>query len=192
MIRPPAVAGQFYKGSARALNQEVARYIETDTTQIEAIGAVCPHAGFMYSGHVAGAVYSRLVMPEIFVLLGPNHTGLGQSVSMMPSGRWEVPNGSFDIDENLAKKIFLLSEGTVAKDERAHLFEHSLEVQLPFIAYFGKPVRIVPIAFMRISLEECLKVGEAIAMAIKDTEVPVTMIASTDMSHYVSDSVARK
>ncbi len=192
MVRAPAVAGQFYRGSARALNEEISRYIEPDTSQIEVIGAVCPHAGYMYSGHVAGAVYSRIVLPETVVLLGPNHTGLGQAISMMGSGRWEVPNGVFDIDENLALRINRYAEGLVVEDERAHLFEHSLEVQLPFIAYFGKPVKIVPIAFMQISLRDCLKTAEAIAEAIKETEVPVTIIASTDMSHYVSDAEARR
>ncbi len=192
MIRPPAVAGQFYRGSGEALNREVAGYIQTDVPRVKAIGAVCPHAGLMYSGHVAGAVYSRLLLPDTLVLLGPNHTGMGQMVSLMASGRWEVPNGSFEIDEALAGKILLQAGGLVARDERAHLFEHSLEVQLPFVAYSGKAVRIVPIAFMRIPLRDCLKIGEAIAEVVRDTESSVTIIASTDMSHYVSDSEARR
>jgi len=191
MIRTPAVAGQFYRASHDALNDEVSRYIQENTTQVEAIGIVSPHAGFMYSGHVAGAVYSRIVVPEVAILVGPNHTGLGAPVSIMSSGKWEVPNGSFEIDEILARKIITYAEGLLVSDEKAHIYEHSLEVQLPFLAYLTNSLKIVPITFMRLPLEECIQIAEAIAKAVEETDVSVTIIASTDMSHYVSDAEAR-
>jgi hypothetical protein len=190
MIRRPAVAGQFYRGTEDGLLKEVSEYI-IDTPKEPVIGIVSPHAGLMYSGHVAGAVFSRIVFPETFILLGPNHTGMGEKVSLMAEGIWEIPTGRFSIDEVLAHRIYEKASGLVSKDIKAHLFEHSLEVQLPFIAYFSTDVKIIPIAIMHASLQECLSLAEAMAEAVKQTEYRVTIVASSDMSHYVSDSVAR-
>lgn len=190
MKRAPAVAGQFYNGTPEALTRQVSQYI-LDAPKEPVIGALCPHAGLMYSGHVAGAVYSRIEFPETFVLLGPNHTGLGSAISLMDEGQWEIPTGVFDIDRVLAHRIYTLSEGLIEKDSRAHLFEHSIEVQLPFIAYFSTSVKIVPIAIMTADLETCHRVAVAIAKAIQQMDYRVTIIASSDMSHYVSDSEAR-
>lgn len=193
MIRKPAVAGQFYSSSPSGITEEVSRYI-LNTSRERIIGAVCPHAGLMYSGHVAGAVYSRVSIPKTFVLLGPNHTGLGEKVSLMPTGEWQIPTGSFQIDDALAHRIYRnagASEGAVSKDTLAHISEHSLEVQLPFIGYIKKGVKIVPVAFMQASLEECRVIGEAIAEAIASADYPITIIASSDMSHYIPESEAR-
>lgn len=190
MLRKPAVAGQFYNGTSDGLKEQVAQYI-VDTPRIPVIGAVCPHAGLVYSGHVAGAVYSKIQIPDTFVLLGPNHTGLGANVSLMSSGVWEIPTGSFSIDEVLAHRIYSNAPETISKDTKAHLLEHSIEVQLPFISFFSTDVKIVPMVFMQASLEDCRLIGEAVGKAIKDIQHPVTIIASSDMSHYVSDSEAR-
>ncbi len=191
MVRRPAVAGQFYRGTAEALHREVSQYI-LDSPKEPVIGILSPHAGLMYSGHVAGAVYSRIEFPETFLMLGPNHTGMGEKVSLMAEGVWEIPTGSFEIDRVLAHRLYEESSWLVSKDVKAHLFEHSLEVQLPFIAYFSTDVKIVPIAIMQLSLEEALSLGDAIAEVLRKTEYPVTIIASSDMSHYVSDEVARR
>ncbi len=190
MVREPAVAGQFYKGTPDLLSREVQSYI-LDSPKERVIGAVCPHAGLMYSGHVAGAVYSRIELPDTLVLIGPNHTGLGSAVSIYPEGRWIIPTGSFDVDEVLAHRIYSNAADIITKDTKAHLFEHSLEVQLPFIAFFKKSVRIVPIVIMQASVEECRAVGEAISDATGKTGRDVMIVASSDMSHYVSDSEAR-
>lgn len=199
MKRKPAVAGQFYSSSSSGLLKEVQKYVvasgdsmrrETSTMKERAIGVLSPHAGLMYSGAVAGAVYSGIEFPHTIILIGPNHTGIGRAVSIMLGGEWEIPTGGLKIDEILAKKI---KEQTsiIEEDSLAHQMEHSLEVQLPFILYFSKDVEIVPITMMAESLDICKTVGEAIADAIRDIKYPVTIVASSDMTHYEQDSVAR-
>ena len=191
MKRQPAVAGQFYHGSASKLRTEVERYVLRDTKKEKVIGIISPHAGLMYSGHVAGAVYSSIEFPDTFMLIGPNHTGLGSSVSVMSSGTWDIPMRSFLIDDNLGKK--LLAKVPLIKDDPiAHRFEHSLEVQLPFLAYFSDTVKILPISVMKASFKECEELGKGIAAVVKDSLTDVVIAASTDMSHYVSDEIARK
>jgi AmmeMemoRadiSam system protein B len=190
MKRSPAVAGQFYHGSAERLTTQVQQYITRVAEREKVIGALSPHAGLMYSGYVAGSVYSSIVFPDTFILIGPNHTGLGPRLSLAPSGEWEIPTAKLSIDEDLAAAI---SEELPALscDSQAHEFEHSIEVQLPFIAYFSRNVRIVPIAVMSISLQDCKTVGEGIAKAVMQSSRSVVIVASSDMSHYVSDKVAR-
>lgn len=191
MRRKAAVAGQFYHSSRERLAEDVKRYVLQNIPREKAIAALCPHAGLIYSGAVAGAVYSHLVIPETFVLIGPNHTGLGARVSLMSQGEWEIPTGVLSIDQRLARKI--ISEcPMVTSDTQAHLFEHSLEVQLPFIVYLSDKAKIVPVTVMHASLEECQIIGDAIAKAISQADYPVVIIASSDMSHYVSDDVARR
>jgi MEMO1 family protein len=191
MRRRPAVSGQFYDDSPAKLTSQVKGYVAENLPKKRAIGILSPHAGLIYSGPVAGSVYSRLEMPGTFVLLGPNHTGLGSPVSLMPQGEWEVPTCIFQIDEALSEKI--LKEVPIARsDAKAHLFEHSLEVQLPFIAYFSKGSRIVPITILSASLEECRAIGEGIGKVVGETCYSVVIVASSDMSHYVSDETARK
>jgi AmmeMemoRadiSam system protein B len=189
--RAPAVAGQFYYDSASKLTDQVGQYIDRTAKKERVIGMVSPHAGLMYSGPVAGAVYSAIDFPETFVLIGPNHTGLGAQISLMESGEWEIPMRSFQIDEKISYKIAMHTE-KVTKDAKAHIFEHSLEVQLPFIAYFSKKAKIVPITILSASLDECRALGEGIARAVKDAGYPVVVVASSDMSHYVPDAVARQ
>lgn len=191
MRRAPAVAGQFYHGSPSKLNQQVEQYIDRDAKKEKVIGVLSPHAGLVYSGPVAGAVYSSIDFPETFVLIGPNHTGLGAQISMMESGEWEIPTGVFKIDEKVSRRI-ALSVNIVTKDVQAHIFEHSIEVQLPFIAYFSKEAKIVPIAILSASIDECRLLGEGIATAIMETGYPVVVVASSDMSHYVPENVAQQ
>lgn len=190
MKRKPAVAGQFYAGTSSGLSREVQRYIDITASKEKAIGIVSPHAGLIYSGAVAGMLYSRIEFPHTFILIGPNHTGIGKPVSIMSDGQWSIPTGTLKIDKPLAEKILNSSE-KVEEDEDAHLREHSLEVQLPFIVHLSEEVKIVPITMMTDSLELCRHIGEVMAKAVKETEYPVTIIASSDMSHYEEDSVAR-
>lgn len=191
MRRTPAVAGQFYYAQRDRLEKQVKGFIEIDLTKEYALAVLSPHAGLIYSGSVAGAVYSSIEFPETFVLIGPNHTGLGEAVSIWAEGQWEIPTGVFDVDEKLSKKI-LQNVSLIKKDTQAHLFEHSLEVQLPFIRYFKEDVKIVPITIMSATLEELKLIGEGIAKAIKDIGYKVIITASSDMSHYVSDTIARQ
>ena len=191
MKRSPAVAGQFYHGTSLKLQQQVENYIDKSARREKAIAIVSPHAGLIYSGSVAGAVYSSIDFPETFILIGPNHTGLGTQVSLMASGEWEIPTGVFLIDEKISHKISVYAPN-VTKDIKAHMFEHSLEVQLPFIAYFAKEVKIVPIIVLSATVEDCRVIGEGIARAVKDIGSSVVIVASSDMSHYVSDELARE
>jgi AmmeMemoRadiSam system protein B len=189
--RSPAVAGQFYHGTLSNLTHQVEQYIDKKAKKEKVIGIVSPHAGLVYSGPVAGAVYSEIDFPETFVLIGPNHTGLGAQISLMESGEWEIPTGVVQIDEKISYRI-AMDVPIVTKDTQAHMFEHSLEVQLPFILYFSKKTKIVPIVMLSASIDECRMLGEGIAKALKGANYPVVIVASSDMSHYVHDDVARQ
>jgi AmmeMemoRadiSam system protein B len=190
MKRRPAVSGQFYEAPPSKLSSQVAQYIEPDVKQEHVTGLVSPHAGLMYSGAVAGAVYSGIKIPRTFILIGPNHTGLGSPVSLMSSGAWQMPTGELQIDEGLAGKLKSHCE-FISEDSLAHQMEHSLEVQLPFILHFSSDVNIVPVTMMSVTLDICRVLGEALADAIKESDYPVTIIASSDMSHYETDAAAR-
>jgi AmmeMemoRadiSam system protein B len=199
MIRQPAVAGHFYQGSPSALRDQVERFLVPETKKVKALGIVSPHAGLVYSGSVAGAVYSRIELPGTFVLIGPNHTGLGAPVSLMASGSWETPLGAVRINDDLAEAVLSKSR-RIHDDTMAHLQEHSLEVQLPFIQYLKRNFTIVPIQMMDTRLETCIEVGNAVANAIADCEAGsaeykaggTLIVASSDMSHYVSAETAKK
>lgn len=190
MSRQPAVAGQFYSGTTLGLKNQVRQYLQPGPSE-PAIGVVSPHAGLIYSGAVAGEVYSAIEAPSTFVLIGPNHRGLGEPIALYAGGEWTVPNGTLPVDQELGRRI-LEEAPLVAADESAHRMEHSIEVQLPFIAEVAKQAKILPISVMHASLGACREVGEGIAAAIRQCGYPVTMVASTDMSHYVSAETARK
>jgi AmmeMemoRadiSam system protein B len=191
MKRKPAVAGQFYPASSQDLSRQVEGFITLDAGKEDAIGVVSPHAGLIYSGKVAGEVYSRIRIPHTVILIGPNHTGIGRPVSIMSAGSWQIPTGEFSIDEDVAGR---LKEKTslIEEDTTAHMMEHSIEVQLPFIFHFLQDVMIVPIMVMHDSLEICRQVGVAIADVIKESNSPILIVASSDMSHYETDITARR
>ncbi|HMK61911.1 MAG TPA: AmmeMemoRadiSam system protein B [Dissulfurispiraceae bacterium] len=191
MKRKPAVAGQFYNGNPARLARQVEQYVTRNAIREHAIAIVSPHAGLMYSGSVAGAVYSAIKVPKTYLLLGPNHSGLGPNISMMSKGEWEIPTANFSLDSELAEKV-KANVPAVIEDTQAHLYEHSLEVQLPFIAGSSGDPRILPITFMRATIDDCAAVGIGIADAIKSAGYEVVIVASSDMSHYEQDSVARK
>lgn len=190
MRRSPAVAGQFYYDDPLRLTQQVKQYIHKNAAKDNAVGIVVPHAGLIYSGAVAGAVYSTINFPETFLMLGPNHTGLGSPISIIDTGEWQIPTGIVRIDSKLASRI-LFNTTLAVRDTQAHIFEHSLEVQLPFMTYISKEIKIVPIAIRSASFKECITLAEAIVKAIKSIDYPVTILASTDMSHYLPDKTAR-
>ncbi len=191
MIRRPVAAGSFYEEGPERLSSQVRDFIEEGAEKEEVLGAVVPHAGFVYSGKVAGAVYSRLVFTQSFIILGPNHSGLGPGASIMAHGEWDMPLGTVQIDSELAQGI-LKSSRTLQDDHRAHMREHSIEVQLPFLQYLARSFRFVPISLYSHELPVCQDVGSAIAKALEDYPGKVTLLASTDMSHYVSQEVAER
>ena len=189
MARSPAVAGRFYPEDPKALLEEVRRHLDPDILKVHARGVIVPHAGFMYSGDVAGSVYSRIEIPDTVILLGPNHTGMGERIALACHGSWIMPFGDLEIDNNVAKAI--LENLPIACDnEDAHRLEHSLETQLPFLQYFRKQFKIVPICLMRLSLDECRMVARAIVTAVQSCDRPVLIVASSDMTHYESHAQA--
>lgn len=190
MVRRPAVAGQFYPAEGSRLSAEIGRFVEEKAEKIAAKGVVAPHAGIIYSGAVAGAVYSRVEMPETFVVIGPNHTGRGKPAAAVASGAWQMPGGEVSIDEGLAQQIIENSD-YLLEDESSHQYEHSLELQLPFIQHFKSDIKMVPICLKSAAYEVCHDVGQAIARALEKTGKRALLVASTDMSHYVSQSTAQ-
>lgn len=190
MIRRAAVAGSFYGGTRERLKAQVADLIRGNTSKVRAIGAVVPHAGYIYSGKVAGAVYARIAFPDVFVILGPNHTGLGAGAAIMTYGRWETPLGQVSLDTDLARAILRHSQ-TLQEDDLAHQREHSIEVQLPLLQAMGLPFSFVPICLFSTEYAACLDVGLAIAEAVAGSDRTVVVTASTDMSHYIDHALAR-
>ena len=157
--------------------------VDTIDNKIHAQGIIAPHAGYMYSGNVAGSVYSRIEIPDTIILLGPNHTGDGPPISAMTEGLWSTPLGDIEIDAEIAKSICKASP-KIQSSAKAHQREHSLETQLPFLQYFRSSFRIVPICFMRSAWEDCLHTAKAILEGIGEKKVLI--VASSDMNHYES------
>ncbi len=188
-VRPPAVAGRFYSSDPDTLQAEVDSYITPQGSPQPAIGCISPHAGYMYSGHVAGAVYGRIEIPERCILLCPNHTGMGRPLAIMSHGAWETPLGRVAIDEELAtslkRKFSFLNE-----DSDAHRGEHAVEVQLPFLQERRKDFSFVPITLGTGEYEMLEALGFALADVVQNQE-RVLIVASSDMNHYENDHITR-
>ncbi|MBV8049721.1 MAG: AmmeMemoRadiSam system protein B [Acidobacteriaceae bacterium] len=189
-LRHPAVAGRFYPAERASLIQDLESYLSPSETRKPAIGCIVPHAGYIYSGPVAGAVYANIDVPERCIILCPNHTGRGRPLAIMSSGAWQTPLGSAKIDSDLAAKLKtqfpLLSE-----DSDAHRSEHAVEVQLPFLQKQQSQLNFVPIALGVRDFEILKALGEVLAKVLRSEDEPVLMIASSDMNHYESDAVTR-
>ena len=190
-IRHPAVAGQFYPRNPDRLVADIRSYSTRDITPIPAVGCVVPHAGYMYSGHVAGAVYSHLDLPSRCVILCPNHTGLGTPLSIMSEGQWETPLGKVTIDSALAAQL-KSNFSFLTEDSQAHRSEHAIEVQLPFLQARIKNFTFVPIAVGTGRFEALEMLGNAVAEAVLAQQERIFIIASSDMNHYESDTITRQ
>ena len=191
MIRKPAVAGQFYPGSEQSLKEELERCLDPNLPKKDAFAVVSPHAGYMYSGKVAGAVYSCVNLPKIFIILSPNHTGAGAEGAIMTETGWETPLGVATINKKLALSI-LEKSSHLTEDPLAHFHEHSLEVQIPFIQYLVPDLTFVPICLGFNQLSILKELGSAIAQAIKEYDERVLLISSTDMTHFENQSSAER
>lgn len=183
MVRNPIVAGQFYPGSPVGLRRMIESMVEPGVEKVEVVGLVSPHAGYVYSGFVAGAVISRIKFKDTFVILGPNHTGRGKVFSIMSKGAWRTPLGDVEIDSELGRRI-LAASSYLEEDFAAHQYEHSLEVQVPFLQFFKPDVRIVPIILAHADGAVYKKIGREVAGAIKESKRGVVVLASSDMTHY--------
>jgi hypothetical protein len=196
MDRQPAVAGSFYEGSAPRLEAQVRDCIEKadldpDATPLPMIGAVVPHAGLMYSGHVAARLYGSVTLPHRFIILCPNHTGFGVPVAINSRGGWITPLGRATIDHDLADE--LTTESTIFTEDRAaHAREHSLEVQLPVLQFLsGGDFTFVPVCMSTPNYQVCVEVGEAIARVVDRRRAGgefVGILASSDMNHHLDQA----
>ncbi|HEY0143349.1 MAG TPA: AmmeMemoRadiSam system protein B [Thermoanaerobaculia bacterium] len=190
-VRPPAVAGTFYEATPERLAKQVdacfaANPPSTDpplTPKRRFIGAVVPHAGLMYSGHVAAAFYGTADLPRRFIILCPNHTGLGHYAAINREGGWRTPLGNASIDTPLADALMEHSR-FLAPDPKAHAREHSLEVQLPFLQRTLGDFTFVPICLGAHRYEVADEVGRAVAEVVKNESEPVGILASSDLNHY--------
>ncbi|HEV8663098.1 MAG TPA: AmmeMemoRadiSam system protein B [Candidatus Methylomirabilis sp.] len=188
VIRRPAVAGSFYPGTATALRGQVEDLLPRGPRE-RAVAVVAPHAGYMYSGRVAGEVYGALEPPEVYVILGPNHTGLGAGAAIVTGGAWATPLGEVPIETGLARSILQASD-VLEEDDLAHLKEHAIEVQLPFLQLQEPVPTFVPICLLSHELAACQEVGQAVAEAVAAYPKRVTVVASTDLNHYEPQAVA--
>ncbi len=189
--RKPAVAGRFYPGNRETLLRDVTQYVAESGQRLPALGCVVPHAGYMYSGHVAGAVYAKIELPRLYIILCPNHTGMGKPLAIMTEGEWLTPLGVAAIHGELASALqerFPLLEN----DAYAHLAEHAAEVHLPFLQAQVKEFEFVPICVGVGTFDLLAQLGEAIGDVVGQQHEPVLVIASSDMNHYETDSITRR
>jgi hypothetical protein len=195
MIREPAVAGRFYPARPAEIARELPRYLpEEEAEPLRALGCMVPHAGWMYSGPVAGAVYTRLKLPRRMIILCPRHYPMGQPLAINLSGAWRTPLGDVPVDEELAGAL-LRACPLLRDDALAHETEHSLEVQLPFLQHLLGEFRFVPIALGTDRFQAFEELGSAIAEVVRaaraENPEEVLVVASSDMNHYESDAVTR-
>jgi AmmeMemoRadiSam system protein B len=203
-VRRPTQAGAFYEGDAESLKTQIEncflhelgpgkipKAVKVGPRQV--IGLVCPHAGYMFSGPVAAHAYYKLALdgkPDNVIILGPNHTGYGSALAVMTEGFWRTPLGDVEVDSETANQIVRESR-VVDIDDSAHHFEHSIEVQLPFLQYlYNSEIKIVPICFLMQDLSSAKEVGQAVAKVSAGKNVVI--IASSDMTHYEPQESAAK
>lgn len=208
MIRKPAVAGTFYEGDPDSLKRRIewcfqhplgpGQISETRGDKREIKGIMAPHAGYLYSGPIAAHSYARIAQdgfPETFLILCPNHTGMGSGVSMSSEGYWETPLGKVEVDRQFAEEL-LIHTPIMDSEPSAHLQEHSCEVQIPFLQYLvdrvDKEFKIVPICMWMQDLKTAIEIGISMAEIKKKLDRDVVVIASTDFSHYKPQEIAYK
>ncbi len=190
IVRHPAVAGRFYPRDPKTLLHDVQSYLAPPQQTIPALGCVVPHAGYIYSGHVAGAVFARLDLPGRCILMCPNHTGHGQPLSIMSAGEWETPLGAVPIDSELAEALKQRLP-RLTEDAEAHRAEHAAEVEVPFLQAKKPEITFVPIALGTGRYETLAALGKAIAEVVQEQNDRVLIIASSDMNHYENDRITR-
>ncbi len=188
-MREPAVAGRFYPGESTALARDVAARMAHAHAAAPALVVIAPHAGYMYSGDLAGQTWARCAPPRRTVLLCPNHTGIGPRISVWSGGPWKIPGATVPIATALRDAI-MAEAPTAHLDDSAHAREHAIEVHLPMLLARRPDAEIVPIVLGRLDLDACVALGHALSRAIAATAEDTLVVASTDMSHYISAAAA--
>lgn len=200
-IRRPYVAGTFYEGDKNSLLKRLEWCFKhelgpgklpevNENGERKIVALVSPHAGYMYSGPVAANGFYQLAQdgrPDLFIVIGPNHRGLGASISVMVEGTWETPLGKVKIDEDVARKVVEKCK-YAEEDDSGHMYEHSLEVQLPFLQYIYGSFEFVPICINLQTLSTSKDLGQAIASALQGIDGAI--IASSDFTHYEPQETA--
>jgi AmmeMemoRadiSam system protein B len=189
VIREPAVAGAFYPGDAHAVARALDRLMPPAPGTASAKAVVVPHAGWAYSGAIAGETYAGVEVPRLVVLLGPNHTGLGVPGALARDGAWRFPGGSIPVASDLADAL-LRATPALEADPAAHLREHALEVQLPFLHRRQPALEIVPITVGRAEPAFCRAIGAAVGQVVAGWPEPVLVVDSTDLNHYEPQAVS--
>jgi AmmeMemoRadiSam system protein B len=189
-IRQPAVAGAFYPGTKDELERALGTLLPDEGPQHDLLACISPHAGYLYSGTVAGRLFAHLKIPRRVIVIGPNHTGAGDHIAVAPHASWNTPFGDQPVDTELAR--MLIEAVPVAElDPRAHGREHSIEVQLPFLMRRRDDLLVLPICLKQLGYTDCAELGAILATMIGELGEPVGIVASSDMTHYKADEVAR-
>lgn len=191
MLRREVAAGSFYPADREELLNSIGEMIDKNQEQHRVLGAVLPHAGYVYSGRVAGKVLAKIELPQTAVIIGPNHTGMGKPFSVAAEGYWQTPLGTVEVDEQLARSVIGFSR-YLEEDSTAHLREHSIEVQLPLLQYIKPDIKIVPVVLTGAPASAYKEIGQAIARGIQGREGSVIILASSDMTHYEPHDTARE
>ena len=193
MIRRPAVAGQFYPADPRELSALIHRYTTEPKSKapMHVRSCLVPHAGYVYSGPVAGAVFSRIVVPNKILILGVRHYPRGESLAILSEGAWRTPLGDVPIDGDLAARLRTACPA-LREDSVAHSREHSLEVELPFLQVRNPGFSFVPVALGTTRFEELVKVGEGVARVLAESEEDILIVTSSDMNHYEDEEITRR
>jgi AmmeMemoRadiSam system protein B len=192
MLRLPAVAGRFYPSHSAELTALVHKYTSTDPglPRIPVRACLVPHAGYVYSGHVAGAVLTRIVLPRKIIILGVRHYPRGEAAAILSSGAWRTPLGDARIDEPLAEALKKACP-LLREDSVAHSAEHSLEVQLPFLQVLAPDFTFVPVALGTVQFESLVSMGEAIGRVLEISKEDVLLLTTSDLNHYQDDATTR-
>src|SRR5215472_6738953 len=192
MLRLPAVAGRFYPADPKELTSLVGKYSQPDSEHppLPVKACLVPHAGYMYSGHVAGAVFARVELPNKTIVLGVRHYPRGEPAAILSSGAWRTPLGDAPVDGELAgalrRECPILREDSVA-----HSTEHSLEVQVPFLQVLALGFSFVPVALGTVQFESLLRLGEGIARVLGSSKERVLLLTTSDLNHYEDDATTR-
>jgi AmmeMemoRadiSam system protein B len=194
VLRTPAVAGRFYPSNPDELTALVRRFASAEpeaAPRRRVLACLVPHAGYVYSGHVAGAVYARIALPRKILILGVRHSPRGQPLALISQGAWRTPLGDAAIDEALAAAL-LAACPLLREDAVAHRAEHSLEVQIPFLQVLAPGFTFVPIALGTIHFADLVEVGEAVARVLRAAKEEVLLLTTSDLNHYESDAITRR
>jgi MEMO1 family protein len=190
-IREATVAGRFYPGRPDELRRMVESYTGIPEQKISARAVLVPHAGYIYSGLVAGRVFSSVLLPKHFILIGPNHTGRGAALALSPAGSWQTPLGTVEIDAGMNRDLMSYAPG-LQEDSLAHQMEHCLEVQIPFLQVLQPEFTFSAICVRTIEYKALEELGHALTRLITTWNTPVLIVTSSDMTHYENAEAAAK